>query len=482
MMNRQSFERIQPADLLESQFDESQPPPQRSGPVRWFWNAWLRLTGPRPERFGSGIVGQEHLRHSRLISALLLLTAVVLVLLIPSALSVPNLWQPMLIQAVLGIVAALLNRSGQVTPSGLTIIVLADISIAQNILRQPYGLTNTTLADLYLLVIPILIAGMVLPNLFVPITGAVQVVISIIIFRYLPHDTLLTQEIQKVDGNMGYTSVLGPILLHVCGTGIVWLYAWSVDRAIVRADRAEELAEARARINEQARQLADQKQRLEQGIHAIQEAQARVANGEYSARVSLQGNELLPLGVSFNLLAERLGRVERIEQEYQRLDSALQGLLDACERLGRGAAPRSQRATGTQADRIYPFLLRLHHVSTQVAEGSQLAEDLRAVLERQIEHLSLAETRLIGSLSLANDLAIETIQTLSHAPKERPSGALSAQSTDEAQPATSHISNLLDQQIRLLEQVKQYDEHARDLGTRCMQGAHILSQRLRDNG
>src|SRR5690348_12109783 len=109
MMNRQSFERIQPADLLESQFDESQPPPQRSGPVRGLWNAWLWLTGPRPERFGSGIVGQERLRHSRLISALLLLTAVVMALLIPSALSVPNLWQPMLIQAVLGIVAALLN-------------------------------------------------------------------------------------------------------------------------------------------------------------------------------------------------------------------------------------------------------------------------------------------------------------------------------------------------------------------------------------
>lgn len=481
MMNRQSFHRIQPADLLESQFDEPQPP-QRGGPLRVLWKAWLWLTGPRPERFASGIVGQERLRRSRLISALLLLLAVVMALLTPSAFSVPNLWQPMLIQAVLGVLAALFNRVGQVTPSGLSIIILADISISQNIIRQPYGLTNTTLADLYLLVIPILIAGMVLPNLFVPITGIIQVLISIAIFRYLPHDTLLTQEIQKVDGNMGYTSVLGPILLHICGSGIVWLYAWSVDRAIVRADRAEELAEARARINEQAREIADQKQRLEQGIHAIQEVQARVANGEYSARVSLQGNELLPLGVSFNLLAERLGRVERIEQEYQRLDSALQGLLGVCDQLARGAAPRSLRTTGTQADRIYPFLLRLHHLNTQINEGSQLADDLRAVLERQIDHLSLAETRLIGSLSLANDLAIETIQTFAHTTKERPSGSLSAESADDAQPAASHISSLLDQQINLLEQVKRYDEHARDLGTRCMQGARILSQRLKENG
>jgi hypothetical protein len=446
------------------------------------WNAWLWLTAPHPERFSSGITSQERLRRSRLIGALLLLSVAVMALLIPSALSVPGLWQPILIQAGLAGLALLLNRSGQTTLSGLAIIILADLSITQNIVRQPYGLTNTTVADLYLLVIPILIAGMVLPSIFIPITGSVQILISITIFRYLPHDSLLTQEIQKVDGNMGYTSVLGPILLHVCGTGIVWLYAWSVDRAIRRADRAEELAEARAHIDEQARQIAAQKQRLEEGIQTIQEVQARVANGEYSARVSLQGSDLLPLGVSFNIMAERLSRIERIEQEYQRLENALQLLLDACDQFARGAPPISLRATGTAVDRVFPFLARLQQLSTQLTQGSALAEDLRAVLERQIDHLALAETRLISSLSLANDLAIETVRTLSQPAGERNSGSLDAQNKSETPGAATHISTLLDKQITLLEQVKQYDEHARDLGKRCMQGARILSQRLKEPG
>ena len=482
MMNNQSFQNTPRPDLLDAWDDSPQPPQQeqRSNPVRQLWKAWLWLTGPRPERFSTGIVGQERLRRSRLISALLLLVVAVIAMLIPSTFTIPNLWQPILIQAVLAVLATLFNRTGLITWSGLTIIILADLSISQNILRQPYGLTNTTVADLYLLVIPILIAGMVLPSIFIPVTGLLQIFISISIFKYLPHDTLLIQEIQKVDGNQDYTSVLGPILLHVCGTGIVWLYAWSVDRAIRRADRAEELAEARARINEQARLIAEQKSRLEHGIHVIQEVQARVANGEYTARVSLQGNELLPLGVSFNLMAERLSRIERIEQEYQRLESALQLLLDACDRLARGTAPASQRTTGTAVDRVFPFLTRLHQLSTQLNQGSALAEDLRAVLERQIEHLSLAETRLIGSLSLANDLAVETVQTLSHPASERTSAALGAQSQSEGQAGTTHISNLLDQQIHLLEQVKKYDAHARDLGTRCMQGARILSQRLKE--
>ncbi|HLV98427.1 MAG TPA: hypothetical protein VKT82_07080 [Ktedonobacterales bacterium] len=484
MMNSQSFNRFQRSPFVEDPRDQPQPPgrPKRAGPLRQLWNAWLWLTGPRPERFASAITGQERLRRSRLISALLLLVAAVMALLIPSAFSVAGLWQPILIQATLAVLALLLNRSGLVTGSGLAIIVLADLSISQNIVRQPYGLTNTTLADLYLLVIPILIAGMVLPNIFIPITGIIQVLISVAIFRFLHHDTLLAQEIQKVDGNMGYTSVLGPILLHVCGTGIVWLYAWSVDRAILRADRAEELAEARAHIDEQARQIAEQKQRLEEGIQTIQEVQARVANGEYSARVSLQGNELLPLGVSFNIMAERLSRVERIEQEYQHLENALRLLLDACEKLARGASPVSLRATGTPVDRVFPFLTRLQQLSTQLTQGSALAEDLRAVLERQIEHLTLAETRLISSLSLANDLAIQTVQTLSPPAIERTSGPLDAQSKSETPGAATQISALLDKQITLLEQVKKYDEHARDLGTRCMQGARILSQRLKETG
>lgn len=102
------------------------------------------------------------------------------------------------------------------------------------------------------------------------------------------------------------------------------------------------------------------------------------------------------------------------------------------------------------------------------------------MLERQIAHLSLAETRLIGSLSLAKDLAIETMQALPHVAGETGDSLPKAEVSDEAQTASTHISSLLDQQITLLEQVKRYDELARVLGTRCMQGAHILSQRLKE--
>jgi len=506
MMNSQSFNPFKGSAFLEEPGDSPLEPQQghHSGPVWRLWKAWLWLTGPRPERFGTGTAARETLRRSRLISALLILVAIVIILLAPSALTIPNLWQPILILAAPGVLAAILNRYGRVTLSGLVIIALADASITQNIARQQYGLTNTTAADLYLLVIAVLVAGMVLPNLFIPITGALQVLISIALFKYLPHDTLLSQEIQKVDGGMEYTSVLGPILLQVCGTFIVWLYAWSVDRAIVRASRAEELAEARARLNDQARQINERKQRLEAGISALQAVQARVANGEYSARVSLEGNELLPLAVSFNLMAERLGRVERIEQDHHRLEQALQQLLDTCNVIARGATPAAMRTTGTPADRVFPFLVRLHKYASQLTQGSGLAEDLRTVLQHQHEYLVQTEAKLIGALALARDLAIETVQIVPRVSGEITSGSLRTSSkTGEDGTAASgplraggspdarenaqaevraHISNLLDQQAALLEQANRYCQQARDLGTRCTQGARIISQRLKEAG
>jgi hypothetical protein len=313
---------------------------------------------------------------------LLILLAVVMLLLTPSAFRVPGLWQAIVMMGAMGVVAALLNRVGQVTFSGLVVIAVADVSIVFNIVRQQYGLTNTTVADLYLLAIAIMIAGMVLPNIYIPLVGAAQIAISLGVFYGLPPDTLLLQEIQKVDGNMSYTSVLGPILLQVCSVGIVWLYAGSVDGAILRASRAEELAEAQARINEQAQVIAGQKQRLEEGIQAIQETQSRIVRGDYSARVSLQGNELLPLAISFNMMAERLSHVQQIETEHRQMESALQQVLDACKAISRGMAPAAWRQTGSVLDRVYPFLQHLHELMTEMLQVSRLADDLRTVLQR----------------------------------------------------------------------------------------------------
>lgn len=486
MMNRQSLYPPLPTDQMGS--DESIPPEPSNPPHvgRRLWKAWLWLTGPRSNRFGKTIAAQERLRRSRLVSTLLILLAVVMLLLTPSAFRVSGLWQAIVMMGAMGVLAALLNRVGHVTLSGLVVIAVADASITFNIVRQQYGLTNTTVADLYLLAIAIMIAGMVLPNIYIPLVGAAQIAISLVIFYGLPPDTLLLQEIKKVDGNMSYTSVLGPILLQVCSVGIVWLYAGSVDRAILRASRAEELAEAQARINEQAQVIAGQKQRLEEGIQAIQETQSRIVRGDYSARVSLQGNELLPLAVSFNMMAERLSHVQQIEAEHKQMEVALQQVLDACKAISRGMAPAAWRQTGSVLDRIFPFLQHLYDLMTEMVHVSRLADDLRTVLQRQYDSLTQMEEQLTSGLNMARTIKERTSLTLAPPVGERVSGSLGTDALKsrvmEVQQTLIQLSILLTQQVTLLEQTSRSGAQARELGSRCIHGMRILGQRLKESG
>lgn len=487
MMNRQSMYPPLPTDQMGSDepvlTSQSTNPPHRG---RHLWKAWLWLTSPRPDRFGSGIAAQEKLRRSRLLSILFILVAVVMLLLAPSAFRVPGLWQAIVMMGAMGLLAVLLNRIGQVTPSGLVIIALTDVTLTFNIVRQHYGMTNTTVADLYLLTLAIMIAGMVLPTLSIPLIGAAQVAISLILFYGLHHDTLLNQEIKKVDGNMTYTSVLGPILLQVCSVCIVWLYASSVDRAIRRASRAEELAEAQARINEQSLVIAEQKQRLEEGIQAIQDTQSRIVRGDYSARVSLQGNELLPLAVSFNMMAERLSHVHQIEEEHRQMEGALQQLLDACKAISRGMTPVAWHQTGSTLDRIFPFLQRLHELMNEMLHVSRLADDLRTVLQRQYDSLTQMEEQLTSGLKLARSIKEKTSLTLAPPVPERTSGPLGTDALKarvaEAQQTLIHLGILLTQQITLLEQTGKSGAQARELGSRCIHGMRILGQRLKETG
>src|SRR5215472_10390414 len=108
-----------PPDAFQPQHNDPEPPTRPSGraPVRRLWHSWLWLTGPRPDRFGEGVVAQERLRRSRLISFLLILVAITILLLIPAAFSTPGFGQVTLVVAALGVLATLFNRVGWITAS-----------------------------------------------------------------------------------------------------------------------------------------------------------------------------------------------------------------------------------------------------------------------------------------------------------------------------------------------------------------------------
>jgi hypothetical protein len=209
----------------------------------------------------------------------------------------------------------------------------------------------------------------------------------------------------------------------------------------------------------------------------LQEVHARLANGDYAARVNLQGNELLPLGVSLNLLAERLGRSGRVQQDYQRLEEAIQHLMKACAALIQGNFPVALAPTGTSVDQAASFLAWVQQLVNHAAQGSAMAEDVQTVLQHQEGFLGQAESSLFSLRSLVNSGLGNTAE-LRQPYRSGPLVDKSMQSQQE--PALQRLQAVLEQEQALCERLTQECAQAHQLGRRCVQGTRLLSLQLKE--
>jgi hypothetical protein len=257
---------------------------------------------------------------------MLVLALIAIALLIPSALSETRLWTPVLILGGGCLLIAFLNRTGYTGPSAVLLIAMVDAAIAGFLILKPQ-LTAGNISDFDLFILAVLIGGMVLPRGLIPFTGLGQAVLIVGLFVVRPHDTSLSQLIRS-DGGSAYSILAGPLVLQVVGAGIAWLQAWSVQRALLRANRAEELAEARDELSRQARLTAERNQRLEEGIAQILETHRQVAAGHLEVRAPTQeDHELWQIAHSLNTLLMRFQQYVRGEQRsaFQRRSDQTSG-------------------------------------------------------------------------------------------------------------------------------------------------------------
>jgi hypothetical protein len=222
-----------------------------------------------------------------------------------------------------GVIIALCNRAGYTTLSSIFYVLLVDIALVGFFYLKPtpaLNSTNMTAFDLF--VLAVLVGGVILPKALIPPTGIVQILLISTIFFLRPHDASMIQLI-NIAGN-AYVALAATIVLQVVGTTLAWLHAWSVERALVRASQAEELAAARAELSQQALLIAQQKQRLEEGITSILEIHRQVANGNLAARAPVhEDHELWQIGHSLNLL---LTRMQQQTQDHLLLQATYQEL------------------------------------------------------------------------------------------------------------------------------------------------------------
>jgi len=100
--------------------------------------------------------------------------------------------------------------------------------------------------------------------------------------------------------------------------------------------RSKELDQAKQMAEKQRLLLAERNQRLQTDIQILKEIHARVARGDYTARVPITSGELLPIAGSLNIMLDRLSNLIRASSEYARLEQAIQQLAAAAHSIAEG--------------------------------------------------------------------------------------------------------------------------------------------------
>jgi hypothetical protein len=320
---------------------------RRTGIVGW----WLNMTAPRWPTHIIPVKERERLRKAELTSFSILAIFAFLLALVSNSLADPTTAQAVGLMAFVLIVAAVLNRTGRTRAAAYLIPGAMLLLLMATVIEAPGGLQLIGLPIYDLFVIPIFLVSLIGDRRAPWVFAAAGIVFVVGSYLNVPHEVIQLSSGEHFDG-IGYEQhifdVWGMINRHVALLFFSALFGWmgarSVDNAIARADRAEEIAELEHAIVEQTRQL-------EQGIEAIRQTHVRVANGDFKARAPLDQEHILwQIAHSLNTLIQRLQRSADAEHLLVRTKAEIDRLLQEVQRAKSGLQPLWPQPSGTPLD------------------------------------------------------------------------------------------------------------------------------------
>lgn len=309
---------------------------------RGLLGAWLDLVAPSAAPPDAPLAERERVRRAELSGYVLLGVLFVGLALVPNGLAnFPTLVSSAIIIAS-AVVAGMLNRTDHTTSAALVLIAAFTLALGGALVWAP-ELDLMWMPALDFFAVPVLLAALLLPRQVPFIVGTVNIGIVTALLVLKPRDPALAQ----MAASLGiYHFVIRPAMLIVIVAIASWLWSRSVEQAIARADRAEEIAAAE-------HQLAAQKVQLERGIQGLLETHVRIANGDFSARAPVgQDNVLWQIAVSLNNLVGRLGKWAQVDQRLQHTEIEIDRLASAVEHAQHGQRPLWPALGGTRVDRL----------------------------------------------------------------------------------------------------------------------------------
>lgn len=334
------------------QFSEENPGNQgfikRTGLLGW----WLNLTAPRWPLQMITIAERERLRKAELTSLSFLVLFAFLVTLLSNSLADPGTAQAVAVMAVVLLIAAFLNRKGftrvaaYLTPGALMLLIAAAV------LQSPGGLRLVAIPAWDLFAIPVFLVSLTVSARAPWFLAFAAIAFIVADFFLQPHATIMVngapfdELAYEAKIFTAWGLINRDVALVFFAAFFSWLGASSVDKAIARADRAEEMARLEHAYAEQSMQL-------EQGIRAIQQTHVQVANGDYNARAPLAEDHILwQIANALNNLISRLSRSAQAEHVLRRTESEVTRLMEEIQRAKNGQVPIWPQPSGTPLDPI----------------------------------------------------------------------------------------------------------------------------------
>lgn len=313
---------------------------------------WLRLTAPATPPASARFETREWARRGRLVSVLLLaflaIEAGALWLYVVVDDDHPLMKVALLAALGVALLAALLNRMGEVAWAGLLLVALADLP-AVGIPATAFGgrLDVLHLGALYLLTGSELVSASVLAPASVFVVALVNSAIVVALLAFMPHTPALAAILATNNAPQAYA---GPIALQLIVAIVAFLWARSALTALRRADRAEELAALERREIERGHEI-------EEGVRQLLEVHVRMANGDFSARVPLARNApLWRIGVSLNNLIARFARLADVDALLARTRGEARRLAEAVVAWRAGQRPDWPAPSGGPLDEVIAAL------------------------------------------------------------------------------------------------------------------------------
>ncbi len=307
---------------------------------------WYRMSSPPEPEEDSSFRQRERFRRGRTGSHISISLFLLLFLSFPAAFagSNPFLVTILVLNVVLLVGAMLLNRLGMVGVAGLIVVLSVILSPTVNILTTPGGLNASVLPIFGFLVLPLLCTVSFLPPGWVFVVAAGNSLFTLVTLRFLPSSGEVHSVLQSA-----FAGIVTPIILSQWIVAIVaYLWVRGTQRALLRADRAEEIARLTRELAQRDSAIAEQKHQLDASLGAIERVHQEVANGNVGARVHLTSNTVLwSMSGKLNNLLSRYQRLQTVVGELQEANALL---LKAREEERHLAQRREQRTNLSSHD------------------------------------------------------------------------------------------------------------------------------------